>query len=150
VRAGFTPWRPRRRWPGGSARRRGSAADHRTGPLDRTQTGAGLLTIAALTVFPLVTLAGPAAISGHDYCLHAMTAAHATAAPRRLRCVRVLVPSHGRHLVSAVRRSRWRGAQHRARRPALRPLPGVEPRRASADGHEGQREHGDGERRYRG
>jgi Zn-dependent protease with chaperone function len=48
-------------------------------PLGRSRTGAGLLTIAALIAFPLVTLAGPAAaISGHDYCPHTMTAAHAT------------------------------------------------------------------------
>lgn len=51
-------------------------------PLGRTRTGAGLVTIAALTAFPLITLAGPAAaISGHDYCPHTITAAHATAGP---------------------------------------------------------------------
>src|SRR6266699_813324 len=108
--------------------------------------GAGLLTIAAQTALPL---AGPAAaISGHD-CPHTMTAAHATVglsaalrpgaypfsrqAPGKRSTGKPLARS------GSIEPGAW----------ALQHLPGVEPRRAPADGHEGQREHGDGEYRYR-
>jgi hypothetical protein len=44
-----------------------------------------MLTVAALAVFPLVVLAGPAAaVSGRNYCPHTAAAAHA--APRPGHC----------------------------------------------------------------
>jgi beta-lactamase regulating signal transducer with metallopeptidase domain len=56
-------------------------------PIGRARTVAGMLTVAALAVFPLVLLAGPAAASGMTSCPHpaaaapaAMQAAHCGAA----------------------------------------------------------------------
>jgi hypothetical protein len=54
-------------------------------PLGRGRAVAGMLSVAALAVFPLVVLAGPAAaVSGRNYCPHTVTAAHA--APRPGHC----------------------------------------------------------------
>jgi hypothetical protein len=54
-------------------------------PLGRSRAAAGLLTVAALAVFPVLVLAGPAAaVSGQRYCPQMPAAAHA--APGSGRC----------------------------------------------------------------
>jgi Zn-dependent protease with chaperone function len=54
-------------------------------PLGRSRAAAGLLTVAALAVFPVLVLAGPAAVvSGQRYCPQMLAAAHA--APGSGRC----------------------------------------------------------------
>jgi Zn-dependent protease with chaperone function len=51
-------------------------------PLGRTRAGAGLLTVAALAVFPVLVLAGPAAaVSGQRYCPQMVAAAQAAPSP---------------------------------------------------------------------
>jgi hypothetical protein len=44
-------------------------------PIGRARTAAGTLTVAALAAFPLVLLAGPAAVSGMTCCPHAIAVA---------------------------------------------------------------------------
>ena len=51
-------------------------------PLGRSRAAAGLLTIAALAVFPVLVLAGPAAaVSGQRYCPQMAAAAHVVPSP---------------------------------------------------------------------
>jgi hypothetical protein len=58
-------------------------------PIGRTRTAAGTLTVAALAAFPLVLLAGPAAVSGMSCCPHAVTMV-AYAAPATVHCASVV------------------------------------------------------------
>jgi Zn-dependent protease with chaperone function len=48
-------------------------------PIGRTRTAAGTLTVAALAAFPLILLAGPAAVSGMSCCPHAVAVVSARA-----------------------------------------------------------------------
>ncbi len=51
-------------------------------PLGRSRAAAGLLTVAALAVFPVLVLAGPAAaVSGQRYCPQMVAAAHVVPSP---------------------------------------------------------------------
>ena len=51
-------------------------------PLGRARAAAGMLTVAALALFPILVLAGPAvAVSGQGYCAHMVAAAHGGARP---------------------------------------------------------------------
>ena len=50
-------------------------------PIGRTRTAAGALTVAAMAAFPLILLAGPAAVSGMGCCSHGVAVASALLAP---------------------------------------------------------------------